>query len=102
MENIITITALVLLALGSLLLLGRQGVLRLALRLLPDLILDAEKALGAGTGEQKKEAVLAQLQSALPAFLRPLLSREAASRLLEEVLAALRELGELTDKEENA
>lgn len=100
MENIITIAALVLLALGSLLLLGRQGVLRFALRLLPNMILEAEETLGAGTGAQKKETVLAELQKALPVPLRPLLSQKLAEVLLEEVLAALRELGEIADKED--
>ena len=102
MENIITVAAFLLLVLVSLVLLGKQGALQFALRLLPDLIMEAEKAFGAGTGEQKKETVLAKLQKALPAPLRPLLSQKNASALLEEVLAALRELGELADREDAA
>ena len=102
MENFITAAALLLFVLASLFLLGKQGVLRFALRLLPDLIMEAEKAFGAGTGEQKKETVLAKLQKALPAPLRPLLSQKSASALLEEVLTALRELGEIADREDAA
>ena len=99
MENIIITLALILLGVGAALLLGHRGVLRLAIRLLPDLILEAEERLGAGTGEAKKESVLCKLQEALPAFLRPLLTRERAEALLEEVLTALRELGVFSDGE---
>lgn len=102
MENIITVAAIILLALGSLLLLGRQGVWRFALRLLPDLIVEAEKNFGSGMGEAKMASVLAKLQNALPAFLRPFLTKERAAALAEEVLSALRELGEIADREDAA
>ena len=102
MDNIITVAAIIFLALGSLLLLCRQGIWNFALRILPDLIVEAEKSFGAGKGEEKLASVLSKLQNALPAFLRPLLTKERAQALAEEVLSALRELGEITDREDAA
>lgn len=102
MENFMIILALVLLAVGAALLLGREGVLRFALQLLPSLIEEAEEALGQGKGAEKKAAVLAKIREALPPPLRFLFSEERVGGLLEEVLAAMRELGEITDKEESA
>ena len=101
MENIIITAALVLLCAATAVLLGRQGLLRFALRLLPDLIREAEKAFGAGEGSEKKNSVLAKWESAVPAPLRFLLSRDRVSLLIEELLSAMRR-EENEDKEEQA
>lgn len=101
MENIIITAALVLLTVGAALLLGKEGVFRFALRILPELIREAEVAFGSGAGAEKKASVLAKIKEALPAPLRFLFSADRIGALLEEVLAAMRELGELPE-EDNA
>ena len=100
MENLIIILALILLFGAAALLLGREGVRSFALRLLPALIAEAEEAFGSGTGKEKRASVLAKIREALHAPLRPLFSEESVGALLEEVLDAMRELGELPDKED--
>lgn len=95
METIITVAGAILLAAITALLLGRRGVRELALRLLPSLILEAEAAFGAQKGHEKLREVLSRFRAALPPLLRPLFAEERVRAWVEELITAMRAVGEL-------
>ncbi|RKD22465.1 Bacteriophage holin of superfamily 6 (Holin_LLH) [Caminicella sporogenes DSM 14501] len=77
---------LVLLVVAGLLYLYKQGKKEFVRKVVLSLVIQAEKALGSGTGELKYAMVVEKVYSVLPTILRFLITKKELDKLIEEAV----------------
>lgn len=77
---------LVLLVVAGLLYLYKQGKKEFVRKVVLSLVVQAEKALGSGTGELKYAMVVERVYAVLPAILRFLITKKELDKLIEEAV----------------